>query len=286
VAKRDEQPEWNFGAQGEESNSSTPGRWIDAPATPDEDGSEVAPRRPEGFDGDESRTDVHSVEKSTTVSSETAKPRRKPGSLRKPLAAVTAFLLVAALGFFGLMGFNNFQDKQEAKRVEQQVQQQEREKAEAIEEAVNPFAVLVGEVDPPSEDPLDVTVAENKISVGDSSLSVRDGSLTPTVNGCSLVAITDICLGARGKLGEGDFDVLLIKDISRTRMLDNPTEFTELKDLQGVSAAAIAIDMGSAEGPERFGAITANGTTGFVLIFPKGTSADKVEEVLRASTVI
>jgi hypothetical protein len=80
--------------------------------------------------------------------------------------------------------------------------------------------------------------------------------------------------------------VLLVKDISRTRLLDNPSEFKEIKTTTGVSSAVLGIDMGSAEGPDRFGVLTSNGTTGFVLIFPKGTSADRVEEVLKAATVI
>lgn len=285
MAKREDQPEWDFGASEEESKSAVAGRWIDAPAESDEEIT-ATPKRPEGFDGPSA---AQEPEVQTVVEervSTPAEPRRSSGSLKRVLLIAGALILVAALGFFGFMALNGFQEKQEAVKVQEQVQQEAREKAKAIEEADNPFAVLVGQVDPPSEDPLDVTVAENKISVGDSSLSIREGTLAPTVNGCTLGAITDICLGARGKLGEGDFDVLLVKDISRTRLLDNPSEFKEIKTTTGVSSAVLGIDMGSAEGPDRFGVLTSNGTTGFVLIFPKGTSADRVEEVLKAATVI
>lgn len=219
----------------------------------------------------------------------TAKPAKTQGEkngLKTLLITAGVLVLVVALGFFGLMGWDAYQEQKKADQLQAQQQEEEREKAEAIKEADNPFSVLVGEVDPPSEDPLAVTVEENQLKAGASTLTVRDGTLTPTANGCSLAAITDICLGARGKLGDGDFDVLLVKDISRTRLLDNPSDFKELKTAGDTIAASLAIDMGNQEGPSRFGVLTANGTTGFVLIFPAGTSAERVEEVLKAATVI
>lgn len=214
-------------------------------------------------------------------------PRKKKSAPAKGLLiTVSALVAVAALGFFGFMAWDGYQETQKVEQIHQEEQQQEREKAQAIREAENPFSVLVGKVDPPSEDPLDVTVAEDQLKVGASTLSIRGGTLAATVNGCSLGAITDICLGARGKLGEGDFDVILVKDVSRTRLLDDPSEFSEFKTSGKTVAASLAIDMGSEEGPARMGVLTANGTTGFVLIFPNGTSASRVEEVLKAATVI
>lgn len=224
-----------------------------------------------------------------TAAPATVKPARAQGEkngLKTLLITAGVLVLVVALGFFGLMGWDAYQEQKKADQLQAQQQEEEREKAEAIKEADNPFSVLVGEVDPPSEDPLAVTVEENQLKAGASTLTVRDGTLTPTANGCSLAAITDICLGARGKLGDGDFDVLLVKDISRTRILDNPSDFKELKTAGDTIAASLAIDMGNQEGPSRFGVLTANGTTGFVLIFPAGTSAERVEEVLKAATVI
>lgn len=218
-----------------------------------------------------------------------AKPATDPSQknpLKTLLITAGVLVLVVALGFFGLMGWDTYQEHKKVEQQQAQQQEEEREKAEAIKEADNPFSVLVGKVDPPSEDPMAVTVEENQLKAGASTLTVRDGALTPTANGCSLAAITDICLGARGKLGDKDFDVLLVKDISRTRILDNPSEFKELKTAGGTIAASLAIDMGNQEGPSRFGVLTANGTTGFVLIFPAGTSAERVEEVLKAATVI
>lgn len=208
------------------------------------------------------------------------------GQLKNLLITAGVLVLVVALGFFGLMGYDAYQDHRKAQETAQQEKEQEKAKAEAIKKAENPFAVLVGKVDPPSEDPLDAVVAENQLKIGASTLSIKGATLAPTANGCSLVAITDLCLGARGKLGTGDFDVLLVKDISRTRLLDDPVEFSEFKSSGRTIAAALAIDMGSQEGPDRFGVLTADGTTGFVLIFPKGTTAERVQEVLKASTVI
>lgn len=213
-------------------------------------------------------------------------PTKPKSQLKTLLITAGVLILVVAVGFFGLMGWDAYQDQRKADQQQAQEQKQEKEKAKAIREAVNPFAVLVGKVDPPSEDPLEVSVAENQLKVGASTLSIREGTLTPTANGCSLVAITDICLGARAKLGDGDFDVLLVKDISRTRLLDDPTEFAEFETAGRTIAASLAIDMGSEEGPARFGVLTENGTTGFVLIFPAGTTEDRVEEALKAATVI
>ena len=220
------------------------------------------------------------------ITSKSSADASQKNQLKTLLITAGVLVLVVALGFFGLMGWDAYQENKKAEQLQAQQQEDEREKAEAIKEADNPFSVLVGNVDPPSEDPMVVTVEENQLKAGASTLTVREGTLTPTANGCSLVAITDICLGARGKLGDGDFDVLLVKDISRTRILDNPSEFKELKTAGDTIAASLAIDMGNQEGPSRFGVLTANGTTGFVLIFPAGTSAERVEEVLKAATVI
>lgn len=225
----------------------------------------------------------------TDDSSPTPKSAKVSGEknpLKTLLVTAGVLVLVVALGFFGLMGWDAYQEQKKADQQQSQEQAAEREKAKAIREADNPFSVLVGKVDPPSEEPLAASVENNQLKIGESTLTVRDGTLVPTANGCSLGAITDICLGARGKLGDGDFDVLLVKDISRTRILDDPSEFKEMKTAGGTIAASLAIDMGNQEGPSRFGVLTANGTTGFVLIFPAGTSAERVAEVLKAATVI
>lgn len=281
MAEKEDRPEWDSGVP-ENSESSLAGRWIDAPvenspsvteepavATP----TEVLPPEP---------TPPQEFNSSTQVTPAPSKRR----SLRALILIVIALILVAAVGFFGLTAYNSAQDRHTEEKVHQQVQQQKKEKAKAIKEAVNPFSVLIGKVAEPSTAPLAVAVAKNRLTVGDSSLSIAGGTLSPTVNSCSLGPITDICLGARGKLGTGGFDVLVVKDISRTRILDNPSEFKEIQGSLGVSAASMAIDMGDTKGPDRFGALTANGTTGFVLIFPQGTTAARVEEVLKASTVI
>lgn len=211
-------------------------------------------------------------------------PRR---GLRRALFIGGAVILVGALGFFGLMGYDSFQSHQKAQEVQRVQKQEEVEKAKAIEESDRPFSVLIGKTDPPSEESLKSSVENDSLKVGGSVLSFRGAKLTAPVNSCELKAITDICLGARGSLGnDGDFDVLTVKDISRTRILDNPSEFTELKESGGTIAASLSIDMGAKEGPSRLGALTANGTTGFVLIFPEGTSASRVEAVLKAATVI
>lgn len=213
--------------------------------------------------------------------------RKSRRGLRRALLIGGSVVLVAALGFFGFMGLDAFQGHQKAQEVERVQKQQEVEKAKAIKESDRPFSVLIGKTNPPSEEPLKTVVANDELKVGGSVLSFKGGKLTTPVNGCELKAITDICLGARGSLGDnGDFDVLAVKDISRTRILDNPSEFTELKESGGTIAASLAIDMGAKEGPSRFGALTASGTTGFVLIFPEGTSASRVEAVLKAATVI
>ena len=284
MPKRNDQPEPDFdpidGSQ-EATESGNASRWIDAPRDEASAPEETSAKRPEGFD------ELIAPEPATEVLTETTGPAPKPKrSAKTPLLIVGAVILTVALGFFGLMAFDGFQEEQKAVQVQKQEEQKEQEKAKAIKEADNPFSVLVGEVDPPSEDPLAVSVAEDRLTVGGSTLSITGGTLTPTVNPCNLEAITDICLGARGRLGEGDFDVLLVKDVSRTRLLDNPSEFKEIKLSGDTIAARLGIDMGSAEGPDRFGVLTSNGTTGFVLIFPVGTSADRVEEVIKAATVI
>ena len=213
-----------------------------------------------------------------------SKPRR---SLKGPIIAVVSIVALAAAGFFGFQAFDSYQQQQEAEKVQQQEQEAEREKAEAIEEAENPFSVLVGEVDPPSETPLDLVVEADQLKVGGSTLSVAGATLLPTVNGCSLVAITDICLGARGTLGDGDFDVIAVKDISRTRILDNPTSFAEVENAGSTIAASLSIDIEGNSEPSRFGALAARGSsTGFVLIFPEGTSEERVKEIISAATVI
>lgn len=221
-------------------------------------------------------------QKPKKIKSETS----KNGGLKTLLTAAGVLVLVVLLGFFGLMGWDAYQEHKAAEKQQAQEEQAEREKAEAIREAENPFAVLVGEVDPPSEEPLSSTVEADQLKIGESSLTVRGGTLTATVNGCTLGPITDICPAARGQLGDGDFTVLLVKDISRTRFLDDPVEFKEFKTGSKTIAASMAIDMGNSEGAARFGVLTANGTTGFVLMFPDGTSASRVDEVLKASTVI
>lgn len=280
MAKREDQPDDGLGLPETKSESSVPQRWIDAPPLPEsaDDTDLNSPRRPEGFNGPRvSQTEVLTVD---------AAPKRRRRSLKAPLITLGALVLLAVVGFFAFSTYDSYQEEKVAKEVQQVEQREQREKAKAIEEADSPFSVLVGDVAIPSEDPLPATVAENKISIGDSSFSVKDGVLAPTVNGCTLVSVTDVCLGARGKLGDGSFDVLLVKDISRTRILDNPSEFSELESQDGTSVASLAIDMGNPEGPDRFGALTANGTTGYVLIFPSGTTAERVEEVLKAATVV
>lgn len=215
------------------------------------------------------------------------KPEKpKSGSLKPLLISAGVLVLVVLLGFFGLMGWDAYQEQKAIEKQQAQEEQEDREKAKAIREADNPFSVLVGEVDPPSEEPLSSTVEADQLKIGESSLTVRGGALTATVNGCTLGPITDICPAARGQLGDGDFTVLIVKDISRTRFLDDPVEFKEFETGSKTIAASLAIDMGNSEGAARFGVLTANGTTGFVLMFPDGTSASRVDEVLKASTVI
>lgn len=215
-----------------------------------------------------------------------AKKDREQKTLRNVLIAVLAVVVVTGIGFGALAGFNGYQTQQHTQKVEKEKKQQSVEKAKAIKEADSPYSVLVGKVDPPSEEPITAAVEGDDLKIGTSTLTITGATLTPTVNGCTLGAITDVCLGARGTLDKGDFDVFLIKDISRTRILDNPKEFAELKTAGDTIAASMAIDMGAKDGPTRVGALTSNGTTGFLLIFPAGTSTDRVNAVLKAATVI
>ncbi len=131
-----------------------------------------------------------------------------------------------------------------------------------------------------------MAVENNQLRVGPTALTIAGAELTPTVNPCSLQAATDICLGARGKLGDSQFDVLALKDISRTRILDNPTSFTEITGGGSPIAASLVFDMGEGVGPTQFGALGSSTTVGFVLIFPSGTTPERVEEVLKAAAVI
>ena len=206
--------------------------------------------------------------------------------LRNGLFVVLGLVLLTALGFGSLLAFDGYKAHQETQRVVQEKQQQDTEKAKAIKKSSRPFSVLVGEVEPPSDDLLSSAVGNDELKIGGSTLSIKDGKLTPTVNGCTLGASTDICMGAKGTLGDGGFDVFVLKDISRTRILDDPKEFSELQSGGGTIAASMAIDMGAKEGPTRVGALTASGTTGFILVFPQGTSADRVNAVLKAATVL
>lgn len=212
-----------------------------------------------------------------------AKSRKR---LRNGLFVVLGLVLLTALGFGSLFAFDGYKVHKETQRVEQEKQQQETEKAKAIKKSSSPFSVLVGEVDPPSDELLNSAVENDELKIGGSTLSIRGGKLTPTVNGCTLGASTDICMGAKGTLGDGGFDVFVLKDISRTRILDDPKEFSELQSDGDTIAASMSIDMGAKEGPTRVGALTASGTTGFILVFPQGTSADRVNAVLKAATVI
>lgn len=223
-----------------------------------------------------------------SLQQQSSAPRAPQGrsKLIVALVSIVAALLVAILFLSGVRIYDSYQDEQKAQEIEQEVQKAELEKAEAIKESSNPFSILVGKVDPPSEAPLESTVAADQVKIGATTLSVDGATLTAPSNSCSLTAITDICLAARGKTAGGDFEVFAVKDISRTRFLDDPVEFVEVKTPGGVIAASLAIDMGGAEGPKRFGALTASGSTGFIVSFPPGSSASRVEEVLKAATVI
>jgi len=206
--------------------------------------------------------------------------------LRNGLFVVLGLVLLTALGFGSLLAFDGYKAHRETQRVEQEKQQQETEKAKAIKQSSRPFSVLVGEVDPPSDELLSSAVENDELKIGGATLSIKNGKLAPTVNGCTLGASTDICMAAKGTLGDGDFDVFVLKDISRTRILDDPKDFSELQSTGGTIAASMAIDMGAKEGPTRVGALTASGTTGFILVFPQGTSTDRVNAVLKAATVL
>lgn len=222
------------------------------------------------------------------VTAPQAKPSKRSSGrgLKVALFSALAIVLAVAIGFFGLMAWDGFQEKKQAQEVAQAEEQKAREKAEAIRTADNPFSVLVGSRPVAPEDPYNVIVENNQLQAGPTALAIAGGELTPTVNPCSLVAPTDVCLGARGKLGDGQFDVLAVKDISRTRILDNPSSFNELTGGSSSIAASLVFDMGEGVGPTQFGALGSNSTVGFVLIFPSGTTPERVEEVLKAAAVI
>lgn len=211
---------------------------------------------------------------------------RRRKRLRNGLFVVLGLVLLTALGFGSLLAVDGYKANRETQRVEQEKKQQQTEKAKAIKESSRPFSVLVGEVEPPSDELLTSSVENDELKIGGSTLTIKDGKLVPTVNGCTLGAPTDICMGAKGTLGDGNFDVFVLKDISRTRILDDPKDFSELQSTGDTIAASMAIDMGAKEGPTRVGALTVSGTTGFILVFPQGTSADRVNAVLKAATVL
>lgn len=212
-------------------------------------------------------------------------PRRKRRGLKVLLVAIGLVVLVA--GGFGVnyaLDAHNAQIAQEEQQ--KQVQEREAKKAEAIREADNPFSVLVGQVDPPSASPVESQVDGGQLKAGGTTLTLKDSKLTAPVNGCVVEDGTDICLAAQGTVADSDVSIFLVKDISRTRFLENPLSFQELKKSGSTIAASMEIDMGDGESPTPVGALTASGTTGFILIFPSETSASKVEEVLQAATVV
>ena len=72
------------------------------------------------------------------------KTKSKAKSRNTALKAIFGIVVLIALGFLGVMGFDTFTEKQEIKKNIEIEQQHEQEKLEAIKAADNPFSVLTG----------------------------------------------------------------------------------------------------------------------------------------------
>lgn len=222
---------------------------------------------------------------SFTATAVVKQPKRK-SSWKLTLSIALIILLGIGAGFIGVKVFDSYQAKAKEEAQQKVEIEKEQKKAEAIREADNPLSVLIGKVDAPVKGSLKSTVKKDKLKVGASELSIKSAKMKPTINGCNIELVTELCLAARGSMKNVDFDVFVVKDISRTRLLENPSEFKEVKTAGSTIAAYITVDMDDNKKEESFGALTLNGTTGFILAFPEGTSAEKVQEVLKVSTVI
>lgn len=213
------------------------------------------------------------------------KSEKKKKSTNTALKVIFGVIALVGLGFFGVMGFNSFTEQQEIKKSIEIEQQQEREKLEAIKAADNPFTVLTGTTPPPPADPVSTQVEAGQIIGGTSTFVVQGASLVGTHNGCTVEAVTDLCLAAHGQLNSTKFEVFFLKDISKNRFLENPNEFKEFKKDGNIIAATMSLDIAGVESSVKVGALTANKNDGFVIVFSDGTASEQVEEVMTASTV-
>lgn len=214
------------------------------------------------------------------------KPAKKKKSSNTALKVIFGVIALIGLGFFGVMGFNTFTEKQEIKKNIEIEQQHEREKLEAIKAADNPFTVLTGTTPPPPADPASARVEGGQVIAGTSTFVVNGSTLVGTHNGCTVEAVTDLCLSAHGQLNSTKFEVFFLKDISRNRFLENPNEFKEFKKDGDTIAATMSLDIAGVESPVKVGALTANKNDGFVIVFSDGTTSEQVEEVMTASSVL
>lgn len=217
----------------------------------------------------------------------TAKVRKKKKPYGKRVLAILLLIVVGvAAGYGAVKALDAYQKKNELAQQEQIRQEKAEKKAQAIKEADNPLSVLIGEVEAPSSNELKSSVKKDKLKFGSSELSIKGAKMKSTINGCKLKSNNEMCLAARGSLGESDFDVFVVKDISRTRIFEDPEQFVEVQNAGSTTAARIGIDMNKDKTLEQFGALTLNGTTGFIIAFPEGITESKVEDILKAATVI
>lgn len=230
------------------------------------------------------KSTLKNAENSFTVTAK-VKPKKKP-YFKRTMAIVLLIILGVAGGYGAVKALDTYQKKTEQAQQEQIKQEKAEKKAQAIKEADNPLSVLIGEVEAPSGSALKSSVKKDKLKFDSSELSIKGAKMKATINGCKLESTTDICLAARGSIGESDFDVFVTKDLSRTRIFENPDQFAEVETPGSTTAARIAIDMNKDKTSEQFGALTLSGTTGFIIAFPENTPESKVEDILKSATVI
>lgn len=220
--------------------------------------------------------------------SATAKVQSKPkgGKSKVAFFVILGLIVLLLAGYFGTMGINSFTEKQEVKKSIEVEKQKDQEKLEAIKATDNPFAVLTGTVAIPSDDPISVKIEANQIKAGASTLIIKDSKLSPINNGCTVEAPTDLCLAAHGQLNKTKFEVFFIKDISRSRFLENPKDFLEFDKTGGTVAATMSLDIAGTEQPAKIGALAGSKASGFVVVFNSEATSENVAEVMKASTVL